>query len=164
MRHEPGGQAFFWYWPPILLLTAACETTVPPVDVDVHRVAVADVVSVEASRESGSYVFAVGVSSPDTGCEQYADWWEVMGADGELLYRRVLTHSHVDEQPFTRSGGPVVIREDREVWVRAHMHPGGYGGIAWKGSVASGFAPATLAADFAAALAVSEPLPDACRF
>lgn len=44
-----------------------------------------------------------------------------MSTDGKLLYRRVLLHSHVDEQPFTRSGGPVPIQTDSVVWVRAHM-------------------------------------------
>ena len=144
------------------LLLVACG--VAPVDVHVHTAVAADVVSVEVSGEPGAYTLAVGVSSPDTGCDQYADWWEVVSEDGELLYRRILTHSHVDEQPFVRSGGPLAIQPDRVVWVRAHMHPRGYGGTSWRGSVDGGFAAEGLASGFAAAVAQQQPLPDGCRF
>jgi hypothetical protein len=124
----------------------------------------ADVLSVSTSGPAGAYQLAVTVRSPDTGCQQYADWWEVLSEDGRLLYRRVLLHSHVDEQPFTRSGGPVAIGPDTVVWVRAHMHPAGYGGKAMRGSASAGFRPATLAADFGARLAQQAPLPRGCDF
>jgi hypothetical protein len=75
-----------------------------------------------------------------------------------------LLHSHVDEQPFARSGGPVSISAEQTVWVRAHMRPSGYGGVAMRGSVRAGFSAAPLAADFAAALATQPPLPDRCAF
>ncbi|MEM7480929.1 MAG: hypothetical protein AAF481_07120 [Acidobacteriota bacterium] len=122
----------------------------------------ADVVSVEVSGEPGGYRFAVGVASPDTGCEQYADGWEVVSAEGELIHRRVLAHSHIHEQPFVRSGGPLEIAPDEMVWVRAHMHPTGYGGKAWRGSVEKGFEPADPPADFAACLAEEPPLTTDC--
>jgi len=125
---------------------------------------VADVLSVQASGEPGDYTFNVEVASPDENCFQYADWWEVIDEDGILLYRRVLTHSHVDEQPFSRSGGPVTIEPDRMVWIRAHMNIGGYGGTAMRGSVQAGFQPEALAADFAADLANHAPLPQDCDF
>lgn len=124
----------------------------------------ANVVGVEVTGQAGSYSFAVTVSSPDTGCEQYADWWEVLSEDGELLYRRVLLHSHVGEQPFARSGGPVPAAPDQVVWVRAHMHPGGYGGAALGGTVDGGFEEAELSPEFAAGAARQEPLPDGCAF
>lgn len=125
---------------------------------------VADVTAVEATGEAGSYQFSVTIASPDTGCDQYADWWEVLDDEGNLLYRRILAHSHVDEQPFTRSGGPVEIQPDQVVWVRAHMNTDGYGGTALRGSPAAGFEPAPLAADFAADVADQEPLPEGCAF
>lgn len=111
-----------------------------------------------------SYTLSVGVKSPDQGCQQYADWWEVLTEEGKLIYRRILTHSHVDEQPFVRSGGPVAIAPDQVVWVRAHMHPGGYGGTALKGSVQTGFAKADLNPQFAVDLAKAPPLPQSCAF
>ena len=81
-----------------------------------------------------------------------------------MLYRRILRHSHVDEQPFVRSGEPVGVEAGQTVWIRAHMHPTGYGGQALKGSVSAGFAPAQLEAAFAAELADRPPLPDGCAF
>jgi hypothetical protein len=124
----------------------------------------ADVLSVDASGDPNMYQFAVEIASPDTGCDQYANWWEVVNEDGELIYRRVLTHSHVDEQPFIRSGGPVEIGPDTPVWVRAHMHPDGYGGAAFYGTVSEGFEQTDLAPDFADDVAEEEPLPEGCAF
>jgi hypothetical protein len=124
----------------------------------------ADVVSVKVSGVSGAYQFAVTVRSPDTGCSRYANWWEVVSEDGRLLYRRVLAHSHVDEQPFVRAGGPVTVAASTVVIVRSHLHPSGYGGIVMKGSAATGFKPEALSADFAKDLAKKQPLPDACDF
>jgi hypothetical protein len=80
------------------------------------------------------------------------------------MYRRILLHSHVDEQPFTRSGGPVSIEADTIVLVRAHMQPGGYGGLAMKGSLEQGFEQVELSPDFAANLLQTSPLPQGCNF
>jgi hypothetical protein len=124
----------------------------------------ADVIAVEMSRDQDILNFSVTITSPDEGCDRYADWWEVISADGELIYRRVLLHSHVNEQPFARSGGPVKIEPDSVVWVRAHMHPDGYGGMAMQGSLAKGFAQTELNSDFASHLAETSPLPQGCDF
>jgi len=124
--------------------------------------ALADVVSVRASGTPGAYRFDVGVRSPDTGCRQYADWWEVVGPDGRLIYRRVLAHSHVGEQPFVRGGEPVPVGADSVVWVRAHLHPVGYGGQAFLGSARDGFRAADLPPSFAAQLATEPPRPPDC--
>lgn len=124
----------------------------------------ADVLEVQATGAPSAYQFEVKVSGPDTGCDQYADWWEVLSEDGQLIYRRVLLHSHVGEQPFTRSGGPVQIAEDTVVFVRAHMNTSGYGGSALKGSVAVGFEPVQLEADFAPDVESQPPLPEDCAF
>lgn len=124
----------------------------------------ADVVAVRAGAAGEEFQFTVTVASPDTGCRQYADWWEVVSGEGRLLYRRILFHSHGDEQPFTRSGGPVPVGPDTVVWVRAHMNPGGYGGKALRGSVNGGFRPEDPPPGFAAALEKAAPLPDGCAF
>ncbi len=138
----------------LVALPSACGAAEP----------LADVISVETTGEPGAYTFEVGISSPDTGCDRYADWWEVLSEDGELLYRRILTHSHVDEQPFARPGGPVPVGADEVVWVRAHMHPAGFGGQAARGSAAGGFELAALDPDFAPGAAERAPLPEGCRF
>ena len=117
-----------------------------------------------AREENTKYQFAVTVNSPDEGCDRYANWWEVITEDGKLLYRRILAHSHVEEQPFTRSGGPVDVEPDEVVIVRSHMHPTGYLSQVMKGTVAEGFETTTLSADFAIGLAEEEPLPTGCTF
>ncbi len=125
---------------------------------------IADVLSVQVTGKSNAYQFGVEISSPDTGCDQYADWWEVLSEDGQLLYRRVLLHSHVDEQPFTRSGGPVSIASNTVVYVRAHMNASGYGGSVLKGTVANGFKVVALEFDFASEVESQQPLPEGCAF
>ena len=125
---------------------------------------VADVTEVTVSGTASAYQFSVEVRSPDEGCDQYADWWEILTEDGTLLYRRILAHSHVNEQPFRRSGGPVEIAPDAVVLVRAHMYPVGYGGRVMKGSVEAGFEVVSLAADFAAGVETAEPQPSGCAF
>jgi len=162
----------------ILLVTlASCGTQAPteelsqppaqteaaaPTD-DNNPIAVVTAVEVP-SGEPGNYTFAVTIESPDIGCEQYANWWEVVTPEGDLIYRRILAHSHVDEQPFQRSGGPVAVQPDQTVIVRAHMHPSGYGTQALQGTVESGFAAVMLSPDFAADLATAEPQPQGCNF
>ena len=124
----------------------------------------ADIVSVQTSGSAGAYRFRVTVQSADSGCAQYADWWEVIGGDGRLIYRQVLTHSHINDQPFTLDGGPVAIEPDTVVWVRAHMHPHGYGGTAFKGSVRSGFVRTPLDPQFAATLADTGARASDCKY
>jgi hypothetical protein len=125
----------------------------------------AKVTAVETYSQAGSsYTFSVTLESPDTGCEQYANWWEVLTVDGELLYRRILVHSHVEEQPFTRSGGPVTLEPDETVIVRGHMDPTGYSTQAMQGTINDGFEVTTLTPDFAVDLAAAEPQPAGCEY
>ena len=148
---------------------SAAETPVPsdapPAVTASSAENVASVTLVETTTQSpDSHTFAVTISSPDTGCDQYADWWEVITPEGDLLYRRILAHSHIDEQPFERTGGPVNVAPDQTVIVRAHMHPSGYGPQAMQGSITDGFETVTLPTNFALALAEEEPLPGDCTF
>ncbi|RME52761.1 MAG: hypothetical protein D6795_06315 [Deltaproteobacteria bacterium] len=122
-------------------------------------------VHVAVTGAPNDYTFAVTIRRPDTGCEQYADWWEVLGTDGTLIYRRILTHSHPDEQPFTRTGGPVAIDAERKMIVRAHMNTSGYGGKAMSGTPGGRFTEdPTITEDFAAEVESMEPQPDGCAF
>lgn len=123
----------------------------------------ANVTAVTATGDANAYTFAVTLASPDTGCEQYADWWEVLDADGTLLYRRILGHSHVDEQPFTRTGGPVAVEPDQVVFVRAHMNNGGFGQVL-TGTAADGFSEARALPEIAASVEAAAPQPTDCAF
>jgi len=144
----------------ILLLPITCMSQDDQQDVKQY----ADVVSVKTSGTESNYTFSVEVSSPDLGCQQYADWWEVLTEDGRLLYRRILAHSHVNEQPFVRSGGKVKIGKDELVIVRVHMSNTGYGRDGQKGSVFSGFKKILLEEDFAKNLEKADPQPSGCAF
>lgn len=125
---------------------------------------VAEVTNVSVSGDENNYEFSVTVKSPDAGCGQYADWWEVFDLEGKLIYRRILAHSHVNEQPFTRPGGPIEIPKSLEVYVRAHMNNTGYSNKVYKGSVESGFTAADLDIEFAKELEEVAPLPARCDF
>ena len=149
----------------VVLSSINCQSNSDtPLDIQSGNAKIQNVV---VSGAEGKYNFAVTLKSPDTGCDQYANWWEVISADGKtLLYRRILAHSHVSEQPFTRSGGTVAIDASTEVIIRAHMHPGGYGEgeIAVKGSVAKGFTDYEVNNNFGKDLEEVEPQPDGCAF
>lgn len=142
------------YW--ISLLLFSCSTVVTTEYAEVQKITV--------SEKSNGYHFAVELKSPDTGCNQYADWWEVLDENNQLLYRRILAHSHVNEQPFTRSGGPIKAEADQVLLVRAHMNNTGYGRQAMKGTIAGGFRSVELPENYAKELANQSPQPDGCRF
>lgn len=122
------------------------------------------VLSVSHTASAQDYTFTVQLASPDTGCDQYADWWEVISTAGELIYRRNLSHSHVNEQPFTRSGGPVTVNENDTLIVRGHMNNFSYGSIVMKGTIAGGFQRDTISASFAEELKNADPQPPNCAF
>jgi len=90
----------------------------------------ADVTGVKVTQQGdGRFRFDVTVRHADEGWDHYADRWEVLGPDGEVLGVRELAHPHVNEQPFTRSLSGVEIPADvGEVRVRARDSVHGYGG------------------------------------
>ncbi len=124
----------------------------------------AKITNVVCIGQPNNYTFDVTVESPDTGCDQWADWWEVFTIEGELIYRRILLHSHVNEQPFTRSGGTVDVGADDSIYVRAHMNNLGYGTQVFSGTVRVGLEIDSLPVDFAADLMFEDPLPVDCDF
>jgi hypothetical protein len=90
----------------------------------------ADVVDVEIqSGSDGTWRFDVTVKHADEGWEHYADRWEVVAPNGNVLASRELAHPHVDEQPFTRSLAGIAIPTGvHRVTVRAHDRVHGHGG------------------------------------
>ncbi len=148
-----------------LWLLAACQPsqTATPATTQTDF---AVVKKVKVSGSAGNYSFAVTLQSPDTGCNQYANWWEVLRMDGTLVYRRILAHSHVNEQPFTRSGGGVTVMPTDSVLIRAHMNTSGYGhgNLAMVGTVAQGFSTYTVPDGLFAAAEKADPQPQGCAF
>lgn len=63
----------------------------------------ADVLAATIERTGDTFTVSATVRSADTGWEKYADAFEVRAPDGTVLGTRILTHPHVEEQPFTRS-------------------------------------------------------------
>jgi hypothetical protein len=90
----------------------------------------ADVVEVKADCDAQSSCdFHVTVRHADEGWEHYADRWQVLTLDGEVLGTRELAHPHENEQPFTRSLRGVRIPDGvDEVVVQAGDSVHGYGG------------------------------------
>lgn len=106
-------------------------TSAPMSDAD------ADVKFVRAVQSAdGTWTFYVTVEHPDTGWDDYADGWDVLTSQGEVIkpdpdspFTRLLLHPHVEEQPFTRSQHGISIPESVEkVIVRAHDIVDGFGG------------------------------------
>ncbi|CEM32708.1 unnamed protein product [Vitrella brassicaformis CCMP3155] len=130
----------------------------------------ADVLEVSVRETSaGKYMIGVTLETSDVDCTHYANWWEVLSEDGELLYRRILRHSHAATQPFTRySEDDVSLEEDQEIIVRAHMHVDGKelypDSQVLKGSAKAGFAKATLEKNFAAAVEKEGPQAEGCLY
>ena len=81
------------------------------------------------ARASGdTWTFSVTLRHGDTGWEDYADGWRVVAEDGTELGMRVLFHPHVEEQPFTRSLGGVVIPDGTStVYIEARTNADGWG-------------------------------------
>ncbi|MFE4108266.1 hypothetical protein [Almyronema epifaneia] len=145
------------------LSSEANSTAIAPSTPASTAASFAEVIAVEATAgEPGAYTLAVTIKSPDTGCDQYANWWEVISEEGDLIFRRVLAHSHVEEQPFWRPGGAIAVQPEQTLIIRAHMYPTGYGRQAMQGSVSQGFTVVQLAEGFAAELAQAAPQPPGC--
>ena len=90
----------------------------------------ADVIAVAVKKIGDNvYQFSVTVSHTDEGWNHYADKWDILAPDGQILGTRILHHPHVNEQPFTRSLSGVKIPDGiTEVTIRAHDSVHAYGG------------------------------------
>ncbi|MDH7446450.1 hypothetical protein [Aquimarina sp. 2201CG14-23] len=147
-----------------IYMTACADNNSTEIENNVAPQIMADVINIFVSGEDSNYTFNVEIKSPDLGCDQYADWWEIISEDKTLIHRRILAHSHVNEQPFIRSGGPVNIKKDQVVYIRAHMNNKGYGNKVFMGSVSKGFSAQIIETNFADELETVAPLPNGCAF
>ena len=88
----------------------------------------ADILEAEATATGDTFRVNATVRHADEGWDHYANAFEVVAPDGTVLGTRTLAHPHVEEQPFTRSLGNLVVPEGiAEVTVRAvdSVHGGG---------------------------------------
>ncbi len=90
----------------------------------------ADVVAARARCDAARVCsFEVSVRHADEGWNHYANAWQILSPDGEVLATRVLRHPHVDEQPFTRSLSGVKLPASLDrVRIRARDSRHGIGG------------------------------------
>jgi hypothetical protein len=73
--------------------------------------------------------FSATVAHGDTGWDHFANRWDVVDAEGNVLASRQLRHPHIDEQPFERSLGRVRIpHATKSVTIRANDSVHGLGG------------------------------------
>ncbi|MBT0959374.1 hypothetical protein IV417_18440 [Alphaproteobacteria bacterium KMM 3653] len=84
---------------------------------------------VHARATGDTWHFEVTLSHGDTGWDDYANGWRILGPDGAVLATRTLLHPHVNEQPFTRSLSNVKLPEGAtSVTIEASDTLGGWGG------------------------------------
>lgn len=90
----------------------------------------ADVLNVHVIKSGErTFTFEVTVSHEDTGWEHYANKWDILDENGNILGTRTLYHPHVNEQPFTRSlSGVEIPQRTKKVKIRAHDSVHEYGG------------------------------------
>jgi hypothetical protein len=88
-----------------------------------------DVVAAELeSTAEGTFLANVTLQHGDEGWKHYADKWDIVAPDGQILGTRVLYHPHVQEQPFTRSLIVTIPPQVKSVEIRGHDLVHGYGG------------------------------------
>ncbi|MEO9458947.1 MAG: hypothetical protein ABJE63_13945 [Lentilitoribacter sp.] len=94
----------------------------------------ADVTGVVVKQtSSGAFRFDVTVLHADAGWDHYANKWDVVAPNGDVIDTRILHHPHDNEQPFTRSLTTDKIPSDlSHVIIRAHDSIHEYGGAEMK--------------------------------
>lgn len=106
--------------------TEGTATATPEPELDLRE---ANVVAVEWRVMNGVHRFDVTLYHDDDGEEGYADWWQIETADGEVLARRDLLHSHGTRE-FTRSESVRLPDGVTCLVVRGHDQTHGFGGQA----------------------------------
>lgn len=106
----------------VLAMSVFCSTASFAGEADVTNVAV-------KQASSGAYRFDVTVLHADAGWDHYANKWDIVAPNGDVIDTRILHHPHDTEQPFTRSLTTDKIPDDlTHVIVRAHDSVHEYGG------------------------------------
>lgn len=73
--------------------------------------------------------FEVTIQHKDEDWKHFANAYDIVTLEGEVLATRILHHPHINEQPFTRSISNVKIPKDvKSVIIRANDLLHGYGG------------------------------------
>ncbi len=89
----------------------------------------ADVVDVKVRFNGGnSFQVITTLKHADTGWDHYANGWEILDEQGNILGKRVLFHPHVNEQPFTRSHTLDIPAKVNRITVRGIDSVHGIGG------------------------------------
>jgi len=90
----------------------------------------ADVLNVDV-RALGNNRFKIDVTveHADAGWDHYANRWDVLTPEGEILGERILAHPHDNEQPFTRSLTITIPKSVSTVTIRANDSVHGLGGL-----------------------------------
>lgn len=79
------------------------------------------IVNAKALKRASGWHFNVTLRHADEGWKHYADAWRVVDKSGKVFGTRTLHHPHVEEQPFTRGLGDVVIPSGtKSVYIEAH--------------------------------------------
>lgn len=90
----------------------------------------ADVVNATIKHLGGDrYRIDTTVKHADAGWDHYADRWDVLDAQGNVLDSRILAHPHDNEQPFTRSLTLSIPQGIKTVTIRANDSVHKLGGI-----------------------------------
>ncbi|MDH5572513.1 MAG: hypothetical protein OEY89_12160 [Gammaproteobacteria bacterium] len=86
------------------------------------------IINAELESQSGLWVVRVTLQHIDKGWEHYADVWRIVANDGTILAERILSHPHVDEQPFTRNlSGVQIPASTKKIYIEAHDNVHGWG-------------------------------------
>jgi len=80
-----------------------------------------EVVDVKVKPQGeNQYRFDVSLQHADAGWDHYANRWEILDTEGNILATRTLHHPHVNEQPFTRSLTTRLPDHIKAVIIRGH--------------------------------------------
>ena len=112
----------------VKLVTAACATLLI-ITMNYVQAGEADVLDASITH-LGQDRFRIDatVKHADAGWEHYADRWDVLDAEGQVLGSRELAHPHDNEQPFTRSLTLTLPKGLSVVTIRANDSVHGLGG------------------------------------